>query len=129
MSRPFTVLIAERNRHIRDLIKREISAEGYHVYTAANADQLLAAACQGKSPDIIVLDLDLPDAGTFGIIKEIQSLAPGIPVIVHALTLQAAQLSVDDAVIFVEKRENSIDQLKTVIDDILGPFPHRIQSR
>jgi len=120
---PYTILIAERNRHVRELLKREMSAEGYRVHTAANAAQLLDAVSTERPPDIVVLDLDLPDAGGRRIIGEVKSLAPNVPVILHTLSVDADTPSINGTVAFIEKQENSIDELKKRVGDLLGCAP------
>jgi DNA-binding NtrC family response regulator len=120
---PFTILIAERNRNVREFLKREMCAEGYQVHTVANAAQLLDAVSSDRPPEIIILDLDLPDAGNSGIVAEIKSMAPDIPVIVHTLPVDVEAPLIKGTVAFIEKRENSIEDLKKKVGDILGWFP------
>lgn len=120
MERPYTILIAERNRNVRELLKREMRAEGYHVHTVANAAQLFDAVSAESPPKVIVLDLDLPDAGDSGIVAEIKSLAPDVPVIVHTLAVGVETPLINGTVAFIEKQENSIEKLKKQVGELLG---------
>lgn len=120
MTRPCTILIAERNRNVRELLKREMCAEGYHVHTVATAAQLLDAISTEKPPEVIILDLDLPNAGDSSIIAELKSLAPEVPVVVHTLSEGVDTPWINGTVAFIEKQENSIEELKKKVDDLLG---------
>jgi DNA-binding response OmpR family regulator len=62
MTGPFSILVTDRNRHVRDLLKRELIAEGYQVSVAANRNQLLEVLEHPERLDLIILDPDL--AGT-----------------------------------------------------------------
>lgn len=56
-----SVLIADDDRKIIDILRRTLVYEGYRVVTAADGLEALAQA-QAYRPDLIVLDSD--DAGT-----------------------------------------------------------------
>lgn len=115
------ILIADRNRNVRELLKREMCAEGYRVHTAADAAQVFKEVSGPRPPDIVVLDLDLPDAGDHGIIEELKSRAPGVPVIVHTLVSGHVDLpAVSGRVGFVEKQGNSVEELKKMVYRFLG---------
>jgi len=55
-----TVLVADDERKITDMLRRTLAYEGYHVITAANGREALAQA-RSQRPDIIVLDWMMPD--------------------------------------------------------------------
>lgn len=121
MNRPLTILIADRNPHVRDFLLREVTAEGHRVLLAETGRQLLRLAAQTRPLDLVIVDPDLPDTDTAGLLTELLSRTPALPVIVHTycsdydkpgdLTKQA---------VFVEKQGNSIERLKQVIADIMA---------
>lgn len=41
MEKKFTLLIADRNRNVREFLKRELIAEGYGVKVARNGQEIL----------------------------------------------------------------------------------------
>jgi two-component system, OmpR family, response regulator MprA len=55
-----TILVADDERKITDMLRRTLAYEGYHVITAANGREALAQA-SSQRPDIIVLDWMMPD--------------------------------------------------------------------
>jgi DNA-binding NtrC family response regulator len=116
----FELLIADRNPHIRDFLKRELTAEGYHVYLAKTSRELLETIACINTLDLLILDPDLPDQNDPDILMKIQSLSPGIPIVIHSH--QPAPNERADRcghVGFVEKKGNSIDQLKQTIFSIV----------
>ncbi len=54
-----TVLIADDDRKIIDMLRRTLAYEGYHVVTAADGREALAQA-QAHRPDVVVLDWLMP---------------------------------------------------------------------
>ncbi len=54
-----TVLIADDDRKIIDMLRRTLVYEGYHVVTAADGHEALAVA-QSQRPDVVVLDWMMP---------------------------------------------------------------------
>ena len=56
---PPRVLVVDDEPPMRKLLRMGLSAHGYHVIEATNGKNALELL--GKSPDIIILDLGLPD--------------------------------------------------------------------
>ncbi|HEX6289635.1 MAG TPA: response regulator transcription factor [Herpetosiphonaceae bacterium] len=54
-----TVLIADDDRKIIDMLRRTLAYEGYHVVTAADGLEALAQA-QAQRPDVVILDWWMP---------------------------------------------------------------------
>ncbi|MDD5509752.1 MAG: response regulator transcription factor [Dehalococcoidales bacterium] len=63
-----TVLIVEDDRALLDVLKFNLTKEGYHVITALDGSQALEAARQ-KQPDIILLDVMLPEIDGFDVCR------------------------------------------------------------
>jgi len=113
-------LIADRNPHVRKLLEREITAEGYRVRLAKNARDVLEWVYHYEPLDLLILDPDLPDAEDMSMLKKLNNRIPVLPVIVHGyLTDDAGHSAVLKPAVFVEKRGSSIEYLKKVISDIL----------
>ena len=54
-----TILVADDDRKITDMLRRTLIYEGYRVVTAANGDEALARA-QTERPDLVILDWLMP---------------------------------------------------------------------
>lgn len=115
-----TILISDRNRHVREFLKREMTAEGYRVRLAKNAQEVMYWAYQPERLDLIILDLDLPDAGELGLLEKLENRIPALPVVVHGFSLDYTYSpTVMHAAAFVEKKGNSIERLKKVVFKLL----------
>ena len=120
MEKKFTLLIADRNPHVRELLKREFLEEGYQVVLARNSREVLGYISGHVPVDLVILDIDLPDAGDFGILEKLQKRIPTLPVVVHTfLPEYLNHTGVLSTMAFVEKNGNSIECLKRTVLDIL----------
>ena len=95
-------------------------AEGYRVRMAKNGREVLEQVYQYKPLDLLILDLDLPDAGEMHILENIEDRIPTLPVVVHSfLSDYANQPAVLGTAVFVEKNGSSIESLKKVVFEVL----------
>ncbi len=126
MKKGITILIADRNPHVREFLKRELMAVGYRVMLARNGGDVLNSLEHRQGVDLLVLDLDLPYAGDPGILDEIRGRIPTLPIVVHTfLPEYINHPSTLHNAAFVEKEGNSVDRLKDVISEVLNkPAPH-----
>ncbi len=121
MGRQFTILISDRNRNVREFLKREMLAEGYRVRLAKSGREVLEWAYHHESIDLVILDLDLPDASEMAILGKLEDRIPTLPVVIHAfLSDYDNHPSVLNAAALVEKEGNSVERLKKVVAEILG---------
>ena len=99
---PPRVLVVDDEPPIRKLLRMGLSAHGYQVIEATNGKNALELL--GKSPDIIVLDLGLPDIQGHDLLRMIRGRNEAVPVIVlssrsdEAGKVQALDLGADDYV-------------------------------
>jgi DNA-binding response OmpR family regulator len=122
MKKKFTVLIADRNKNVRDFLRREFSAEGYEIITARDGNQVLQEIARDTPPDLIILDLEIPDADNSEILEKAQTRNPPLPVIIHTfLTEETDRDNQSETEIYIEKSGN-IDHLKSAVADMLQRF-------
>jgi DNA-binding response OmpR family regulator len=69
-----TILIVDDYPDALDVWEIYLRAEGFRVLTAGTGQQALATA-SADIPDLIVLDLDLPDLSGFEVARELRSRA------------------------------------------------------
>ncbi len=130
MKKGITILIADRNRHVREFLKREFMADGYRVKLAKNGREVLNCLESQQGVDLLVLDLDLPYVGDLAILDEIRGRIPSLPVVVHTFLPEYTghSATLNNAAL-VEKEGNSVDRLKDVISEVLNnPTPHFIRD-
>jgi len=127
MKKIFTILIADKNRNVRDFLRRELSAEGYEVWVAEDGDRILAEIEREDGVDLLVFDLEMPDVDSSKIFEKTQERRPPLPVIVHTfLTEESERKNSGMGEIYIEKSGN-IDHLKAAVADMLKKFyPDRL---
>ncbi len=80
MPSAYTVLVVDDEPPIIRFLRASLMAAGYRVVTAENAAGALSALADEK-PDVVILDLGLPDRSGFDVISEVRKNS-AIPIIV-----------------------------------------------
>ena len=121
MNRPVILLIADRNPHVREFLKREMMADGYLIRLVKSGQELIDDFHNSDTlPDMVILDPDLPDANDLSLVHHIHQIVPGLPIVIHTLqTEMIHQLGAVHPVIFVEKKGSSVDHLKQAVKVLL----------
>jgi DNA-binding NtrC family response regulator len=121
MQETFTILVTDTNRHVRDLLRRELESEGYKVEVARDGRELMAHLEVERKPDLIILDPDLQDAGAFALLERLRQRVFSIPVVIHGFSSELPAGTAPPVVgaAFIEKTENT-DVLKRVVRDVLS---------
>lgn len=113
------LLIADRNAHIREFLKREMTLEGYTVYLADNGDAVMKRIHAGEGIDLLIIDPEIPRCEELSLMKRLGSLIPPLPIILHISPASVDwlhDLPSDTAV--VEKGGNSIELLKRAVKKV-----------
>mgnify|MGYP000489138905 CR=1 FL=1 len=101
------VLVVEDDAAVRRGVADAFAAGGYEVLEAADGPRGLEKALSA-SPDIVLLDVMLPELDGFGVLARLRQQAPGLPVIL--LTARGAE-------------EDRVRGLRTGADDyVTKPF-------
>lgn len=77
-----TILVVESNRNQLLLYEQELSSDGYNVIKAENGYKAIEKL-KGYSPDLVVMDLILPDMNGIELIDKILSEYREIPIIIN----------------------------------------------
>jgi two-component system OmpR family response regulator len=80
MTRMTHILIVDDDPEIRSLLARYLAGQGFRVSVAGDRRECEARIADG-GPDLIVLDVMLPDGSGLDICRNLQGRRPGIPVI------------------------------------------------
>ena len=100
---PLRILVVDDEPPIRKLLRMGLTADGYQTLEASNAKTALDLLSQ--SPDLIILDLGLPDADGHDLLTMIRARNESVPIVVlssrgdEAGKVQALDLGADDYVI------------------------------
>ena len=118
MEKKFTILIADRNLHVRNLLKREMVAEGYRVRLAESGRDVLKWSYDYSPPDLLILDPDLPDIDESALFARLADRIPTLPMVIHTLLSDyTTSKRISGIVAFVEKSGSSMENLKQVVAD------------
>ncbi|MFZ5916730.1 MAG: response regulator [Chloroflexota bacterium] len=81
-----TILVVEDEPDISALIRYQLQSCGYRVLTAALGDEALAKA-RAEKPDLITLDILLPDRDGFDVLRELKAMpeTANIPVLILSI--------------------------------------------
>lgn len=124
------LLIADRNPHIRNFLKREMQAEGYNIQLARNAREVLNIIFSPEPIDLIIIDLDLPGANELNLLKSLEDRIPVLPFVIHSYVSDHREYSSNfRAATIVPKQGSSSETLKEVIRDLLKKsYPKRFKT-
>jgi DNA-binding NtrC family response regulator len=115
-----TVLVVDNNKVTGDSCERILRPEGYRVTAAPDADAALAAIAS-SAPDVILLDLYLPDTDGLTLIPKIRALAPrtAIVLITGYPTIDAAVEAMRRGAADFLSKPFSAGQLRNVVESVL----------
>src|SRR3989344_3670272 len=121
--KPF-VLVVEDDKFLRELLVRKLSAEGFEVKNAIDAEIAFAVLAE-RTPDIILLDLILPGVDGFEILTRIKAnpKIANIPVIILSNLGQkddlekAMALGAKD---FMVKANFTLDEIVAKVHSVVG---------
>ena len=82
-------LVVEDDREIRSLMQSSLSVEGFAVQTAVSISEA-SAILQHDPPDVVILDLGLPDGDGAQLVREIRRRS-SIPIVIVSARHQEAQ--------------------------------------
>lgn len=92
----FLVLVVEDDRDIGAVLRTLLEAEGYRVAVADSAERALREA-RGHRPDLMLLDLGLPDRDGQSVIREVRVFSPLPIIVLSARTMEAERIAALDA--------------------------------
>ncbi|MEF9895056.1 MAG: response regulator transcription factor [Clostridia bacterium] len=91
-----TILIVEDDKYISGFMEMSLKQEGYPVLRAATAAECLFLF-SGNHPDIVLLDLGLPDQDGLGVIREVRAFSHTPIVVVSARGQESEKIEALDA--------------------------------
>jgi len=126
-SAPLRVLIVDDEPAIRRFLRAGLGAQGYQVSEAQNGQAALDQF-RKSAPDVLVLDLGLPDIDGFRIIEQLRESGSAVPIIVLSSRVdevgkvRALDLGADDYVTKPFGVEELLARLRTALR-------HRLQQQ
>jgi signal transduction histidine kinase/DNA-binding response OmpR family regulator len=116
-----TVLIVDDEASIRRFLRHLLEQEGYDVLEAATGREAIGR-CQREQPDLVLLDLRLPDMTGFEILSEFKRVdeTSGIPVIILSIIQDRAEgfrLGASDYLTKPVDRDKLMERIQRLIGD------------
>ncbi len=111
-----TILVIDDEEHMRWIIGKAISREGYRVIAAACGSDGLARFAE-SGPDLVLLDLKLPDMSGIEVLRAIKTEQPRVPVIMitaHGTVETAIEAMKTGAADYISKPFD-MEELKIII--------------
>jgi two-component system, OmpR family, KDP operon response regulator KdpE len=99
---PLRVLVVDDEPPIRKLLRMGLSTQGYEILDAPNGKTALEL--MARKPDLVILDLGLPDIQGLELLRRIRELNEAVPIVVlssrgdETAKVQALDLGADDYV-------------------------------
>ena len=124
------VLVVDDEPPIRKLLRMGLAAEGYQVIDAPNGKAALAELPQ--KPDVVILDLGLPDVQGLELLRALREKNEGIPIVVlssradEAAKIEALDLGADD---YVTKPFSMNELMARIRAAVAGRRPCRCPAR
>jgi DNA-binding response OmpR family regulator len=78
---PFHILIAEDDPHIVDILEYALRSQGYSVRSTARGLEAAAACGQAPAPDLLILDVGLPDIDGFEVCRRVRRFSERMPIL------------------------------------------------
>lgn len=114
------ILISDRNKNVREYLKREMKSDGYSIELAKSAGEILDRIRNDRSIRLLILDPDLPDLEYESLMQTLIEMTAKLPVIIHSYSNSREDSSnTYKPVHFVEKKGHGIDNLKQMVSALL----------
>jgi len=128
MEKKTTILIGDRNKNIREFLKRELMAEGYNVKLAPNGREILNMVNGEDPPDLLIMDIFVQMIDGLIVLEQIKRPTPNIPVVVYTSLVEYKDHPiVKSADAFIEKN-GQIDKLTEVVFKLLNKSASSIEK-
>jgi DNA-binding NarL/FixJ family response regulator len=83
-ARTLRIVVAEDNRDVQEMIRITLEVGGFEVVGQAYEGRQTLELVGDLQPDILLLDLHMPEVGGLDVLPEIQAIAPRCKVVVHS---------------------------------------------
>ena len=129
MDEPFRILVADRNRHVRELLRRELTREGYRVEVARDGREVLMEINGDQPPHLLILDLEIPYVDELEVLARLKERQPPLPVVLHTFLPESAGPPDVPQVDALLEKKGDTDLLKSVVAQVIGKYyPHRSEA-
>jgi DNA-binding NtrC family response regulator len=119
MEMRFTILIADPNPRIRQFLKREFVADGYHVLLAKNRDELASLIWRDDTLDLLIVDDEILTTDGLRVLQHLGNRIPPLPFILHGYSVEGLHPELANDAAAVVKKTGRLDELKEAVKQAL----------
>jgi DNA-binding response OmpR family regulator len=112
------ILVVDDDLHIQRLYKEEFEDEGYEVVIASNGKEAIDLF-DNEVPDIVTLDILLPDVDGIRLLRQMKEKRPKVPIIMSTAYDYRDDFAVWASEAYIVK-SSDLDELKATIKKLLG---------
>jgi DNA-binding NtrC family response regulator len=123
VDREFRILIADRNRNVRNLLQRELSGDGYQVMLAGEDRELLRLLHDENAADLLILDPDIPSSLSIAdLIRLVHLRQPALPIMVYTFQNDEVNYAALPGVAVCLEKEEDIGLLKNAVTAVIDKY-------
>jgi DNA-binding response OmpR family regulator len=111
------ILVVDDDLHIQRLYKEEFEEEGYEVVIASNGKEAIELFDR-EVPDIVTLDILLPDIDGIRLLRQMKEKRPKVPIIMSTAYDYRDDFAVWASEAYIVK-SSDLDELKSMIKKLL----------
>jgi len=112
------ILVVDDDLHIQRLYKEEFEDEGYEVVIASNGKEAIELFDR-EVPDLVTLDILLPDVDGIRLLRQMKEKRPKVPIIMSTAYDYRDDFAVWASEAYIVK-SSDLDELKSTIKKLLG---------
>lgn len=112
------ILVVDDDQHIQRLYKEEFEEEGYEVVIASNGQEAIDLF-SSETPDIVTLDILLPDIDGIRLLRQMKEKNPKVPIIMSTAYDYRDDFAVWASEAYIVK-SSDLDELKATIKKLMS---------
>jgi len=112
------ILVVDDDLHIQRLYKEEFEEEGYDVVIASNGQEAIELFNR-ENPDIVTLDILLPDIDGIRLLRQMKEKDPKVPIIMSTAYDYRDDFAVWASEAYIVKSSN-LEELKEKIKELVN---------
>jgi two-component system, OmpR family, response regulator len=122
MPRPRSVLIVDDEQHVRAYLKALLTQAGIKTFWEADDGEKALVVARKEKPELVVLDINMPNASGTEVLPRFKAEFPNLPVIMvtaenaMGTVLKCNELSADGYILKQQPKEVFLEMLTDALD-------------
>jgi CheY-like chemotaxis protein len=120
MEKRVRILVVDRNRNVREFLRREFESEGYEVRVAATGREFLSIVGEDGLLDLLILDPEVSLMNEVGMEDQLRGRLPPLPIVVHCHWEECVHRPILGVSSAFAERGKDVEGLKRVVRKVLS---------